>query len=79
MTGKYMANFATAGNQVVVKASLTSDPLRKLTPTISDLKVTAMDTGIYALSGSVVTRTLNVTEPSTALILEMHGVKRHFI
>jgi len=72
-SGKYIANFAAAGNQVAVKASLASDPLRKLTPAISELKVTAMDTGTYAPSGSVVTGTVHVTEPSAALILELHG------
>lgn len=72
---KYVANFTTAGSQIITKATLHTDSLQRYTPTLQNLKVTAWDTGIYSTSGYVVNQAFSVTEPSKSIIMELHGKK----
>lgn len=68
-----MATFTTPSAQIVVRATLSTDSLQKSPPTVSTVKAIAWDTGTYSQSGQIVTKSISVTEPSKALILELHG------
>lgn len=71
--GKYVANFTNSGDKVVLKAILHSDTYQRYTPIISNVKITVLDSGKYRSSGTIVTRDINISEPSNMLILELHG------
>ncbi|MCK4259207.1 MAG: hypothetical protein KAX49_09520 [Halanaerobiales bacterium] len=72
---KYVANFTNAGNKVILKATLYSDTEQRYTPTLSNVKITAWDSGKYSSSGKVITKTIHISDPSTGLVLELHGKK----
>lgn len=73
--GNYVANFTNPGDKVLFKAILQSDQEQRYTPIISSVKITILDSGKYRLLGTILTRDLQIVEPSNMVILELHGKK----
>lgn len=73
----YLATFSSSGNKILFKANLKSDAQQLRVPTLSYVKITALDSGKHVASGIILTKPASVSVPSLKMVLELYGQKNN--